>query len=328
MRKALVLFLLFPLQYCFAQPVLQVDPNIYKFEPVSEGTIVSHEFVITNSGNQELLIDRVISSCGCTVVEVSPKNVAPTQSAKVKVEFDTTGFSGYKTKSVRIYSNDPESSMTTLYLEGRVESELVVEPALLSFEKIQQAKVSLASQEVVVKVRDLDSDIKIKSVRSPSKRLIIKEIEADDQFRRLAVMLKPDLPIGEFRDRVLIRLDGASSKSLNIPVSVDIVGDLKLSPPVVSFGLLASNDRIHRKVIVENLSGREIKLQRATSEFEGLRVSHKSWNNGKEYILDLELDPSKLVGEQFKTQVILEFDAPEYSAVVLNVYGIRPPSIE
>ncbi|MBM4147000.1 MAG: DUF1573 domain-containing protein [Nitrospira sp.] len=55
------LFLLFPL-LAYAQPSILFDSEKYDFGPVSDIDTIEHIFEFTNTGDKELIIDKVIAS--------------------------------------------------------------------------------------------------------------------------------------------------------------------------------------------------------------------------------------------------------------------------
>ena len=98
---------LFSLILIFVQPVrsemqaakARVDSPVFDFGTVSQGTKVTNEFVISNQGNAELHIQRVVPACGCTASSVDQERIPAGGQGKIKVEFDTSGFAGEKIKT-------------------------------------------------------------------------------------------------------------------------------------------------------------------------------------------------------------------------------------
>ena len=56
-----VLFLLFPL-LAYAQPSIVFDAETYDFGPVSDVDTIEHIFEFTNTGDKELIIEKVVAS--------------------------------------------------------------------------------------------------------------------------------------------------------------------------------------------------------------------------------------------------------------------------
>jgi hypothetical protein len=69
-NKTIIVFLLIlffsPTIFCFAQdeakiPIAVLTEKVYKLENVIEGTIVTHDFILKNTGNADLVIKQVKS---------------------------------------------------------------------------------------------------------------------------------------------------------------------------------------------------------------------------------------------------------------------------
>lgn len=82
----------------------------HDFGTIEEGKIVTTNFIITNSGNKDLIIENATASCGCTVPEFPRQPIKPGKSGKIKVSFDSTGKPGQQQKSVTVTANIPNGS--------------------------------------------------------------------------------------------------------------------------------------------------------------------------------------------------------------------------
>ena len=91
-----------------AAPEIHVEEPIHDFGSILEGFAVTHVFTIQNTGNEVLEIGRVAASCGCTTTELATNRLAPGESVELEVLIDTAGFGGRISKSIYVYTNDPE----------------------------------------------------------------------------------------------------------------------------------------------------------------------------------------------------------------------------
>ena len=85
--------------------------------PMSEKQECS--FVLTNTGNNLLVIQDITTSCGCTKVEYSKEPVRPGETLKVKVIYEAEQ-EGYVNKSVKVYCNTKDSPIC-LTVKGEAE---------------------------------------------------------------------------------------------------------------------------------------------------------------------------------------------------------------
>ncbi len=93
----------------------QVDPEnagkfsfkeeSHNFGTIEEGTIAKHDFEFTNTGEAPLVITNAQGSCGCTVPEWPREPIAPGETGKIHVEFNSTNRTGNQTKQVTLTAN-------------------------------------------------------------------------------------------------------------------------------------------------------------------------------------------------------------------------------
>jgi len=72
------------------KPKIELEADKYDFGIVKLTDMVSHDFLIKNTGSLPLEIQRLSTSCGCTSAEMLDdiKTIAPGNSAKIRVSFD------------------------------------------------------------------------------------------------------------------------------------------------------------------------------------------------------------------------------------------------
>ena len=75
--------------------------NYGKIEKDSNGERI---FIFTNVGDEPLIIQRIQSSCGCTVPKKPEKPIMPGEKGEIKVSYATKRVGGFS-KSITIYSN-------------------------------------------------------------------------------------------------------------------------------------------------------------------------------------------------------------------------------
>jgi hypothetical protein len=86
-------------------PKISLDKIEHDFGTITAGDVVSTEFMITNTGESDLIISNASATCGCTVPDYPKQPIAPGDSAPVKVSFDSSGKAGQQTKTVTLITN-------------------------------------------------------------------------------------------------------------------------------------------------------------------------------------------------------------------------------
>ena len=98
---------------------IKFDKTTHDFGTFSEKSpVVTCTFTYTNVGEQPLVINQAIASCGCTVPEYTKTPVKPGEKGEIKVTYNGEGkFPGHFKKSITVRTNGAVE-MTRLYIEG------------------------------------------------------------------------------------------------------------------------------------------------------------------------------------------------------------------
>lgn len=103
-------------------PRLSLDKKSYDFGEINEGASVKTDFIVTNTGRSTLNIRETKANCGCTISQPEKNTLAPGESTRISVTFNSSGRRGKQHKFVTIFSNDPKNPTQQLVLTGRVKS--------------------------------------------------------------------------------------------------------------------------------------------------------------------------------------------------------------
>ncbi|MDD2437644.1 MAG: DUF1573 domain-containing protein [Massilibacteroides sp.] len=100
------------------------EPNCNLGLIKEDGGAVEHTFVIENVGAVPLVVDRITTSCGCTLPEWSKEPVSPGKTKEIKVWYDPEGRPGPFYKTISVYSN-AEPRRFVLSIKGEVERKIL-----------------------------------------------------------------------------------------------------------------------------------------------------------------------------------------------------------
>ncbi|MDA0713900.1 MAG: DUF1573 domain-containing protein [Bacteroidetes bacterium] len=100
-------------------PSISIDKEVHDYGDIEKGADPYCEFLITNKGNEPLILTNAKGSCGCTVPEWSKEPVLPGESTVMKVKYDTKRV-GPINKSVTITSNATNEPTKVIRIKGMV----------------------------------------------------------------------------------------------------------------------------------------------------------------------------------------------------------------
>ena len=136
MKKALLFLLIFVGLQGFSQEEKKAKIEFKQLE-IDYGTIDKNSdgtriFEFTNTGDAPLIINRVKSSCGCTIPSKPTKPIMPGQSDKIVVKYNTHRAGPFR-KTVTIYSN-AQNSVIILKIKGKV-----VDPSAVNLKRAKKS---------------------------------------------------------------------------------------------------------------------------------------------------------------------------------------------
>jgi hypothetical protein len=96
-------------------PKIKMDEESFDFGEIQQGESVTHDFVLKNIGDANLIISAAKGSCGCTVPKWPKEPIAETEEATIKVTFNSAGKSGKQNKTVTLVTNAiPNTKVITI----------------------------------------------------------------------------------------------------------------------------------------------------------------------------------------------------------------------
>ena len=96
-------------------PNIEMLETSYNFGEIQQGESVTHDFILKNTGNADLIISAAKGSCGCTVPEWPKTPIAKGEEAAIKVTFNSAGRSGKQNKTVTLVTNAiPNTKVLTI----------------------------------------------------------------------------------------------------------------------------------------------------------------------------------------------------------------------
>lgn len=99
-------------------PEMTFETETLDYGTIVQGSDRDRYFVLTNSGNEPLIISTCKGSCGCTVPVCPKEPVLPGQTTEIKVAYDTNRL-GQFTKTVTISANTADATKV-IKIKGNV----------------------------------------------------------------------------------------------------------------------------------------------------------------------------------------------------------------
>ena len=123
MKNILFLFIAMNSSFIFSQEVgakIKFESLEINYGEISKGDNGVRIFKFTNIGSKPLIIDKVYSSCGCTIPKKPSSPIDPGEDDEIQVKYDTNRVGPIR-KTITVLSNAINSPTISLKITGNVE---------------------------------------------------------------------------------------------------------------------------------------------------------------------------------------------------------------
>ncbi|MBT3379247.1 MAG: DUF1573 domain-containing protein [Lentisphaerae bacterium] len=245
------------------KPEITCDAPTHDFGRAEDRDTIKHEFTIQNAGNAALEVKRISSGCGCSVSRIKSNTIRPGGKTKVTVELSPLGRRGIQQIPIRIESNDPVNPIYQLWFKGTVFGQVDLEPSFVNFRNIPSDQtvrqpVVLISQAKGIKITKAVS-------HSPKVKITVGD-RIDSKRQQLMLETVPPLQIGHFATSVTIHTTHPELSEVELPISVTVMGEVRLLPKELTFPLSAGKP-LNRVIFVRPGSAAEFSVESVSGPF-------------------------------------------------------------
>lgn len=310
-------------------PKAEAVEKVYDFGTVLNAVPVEHTFRIRNLGTGTLMIGSVQTSCGCTAAKPTRSAVGPGEESQIAVSFDTRFDKGPATRTVTVYTNDPQAQKIVLTMKGDVKVQVEAVPAQVAFGDVKHGTAQtrqvllndlVGQEQAPPKEGGKLAPLRVKSLSNASPNIKVTQTARADgkPGAALTVTLLDSMPLGPFDDTIKV---ATSRAPVEITVFGTVQGDITVKPAQVSFGVVPHHQGTLRMARLVNAGARAMRVTGVTSSNASVSATVEPITPGKEYRVKLELHPNTPDGA-LRGQVAITTDDPNQQTVSLPFYGI------
>jgi major membrane immunogen (membrane-anchored lipoprotein) len=96
-------------------PAMKFAQVEHDFGKIIQGEKVTYAFKFKNTGNSDLVIAKVSTTCGCTASDYPKDPVRPGEEGIIEASFDSSGKQGFQSKDLTIAANtQPANTILTI----------------------------------------------------------------------------------------------------------------------------------------------------------------------------------------------------------------------
>ena len=318
-----------------ADPPLADGPHLEFFElshdfgVVSDTEVLSHAFDFLNTGNAELRIGEIDTSCGCTTPGLAKREYAPNDGAFIEVTWDTKGL-GPQRETDDITSNTTPSEVIRLTVSATVEPFLRMTPTGAVFGAVRRGEPHERRVSFVCQSKELIVERVWTQTPHVNAHLTAPVVDGRGQ---LLVSLGQQVPWGVFVNKVFIeaRADANSPNcTTELRVSATLHDELVYDVPYVAVGRVPLSKPFRKEVVVRHALGAPffvIDARVINATISGLSAMAEPIGNEAWRIVVTGMGPSvetTLSGARVRVTT----DVPGDQQRDLPIYGIVGPPVK
>lgn len=225
----------------------------HDFGSVARGAHTEYLFAFDNPYVEDVHIQSVRSSCGCTTPRIVTDTLKTHETGQIAAEFNTYSFQGNHSATITVVIDKPYYAEVQLNVKGYIRSDVVISPGAVNLGTVDQG--GSAEQQATVTYAGRDS-WQILEVRPGSDYLegrVVETSRGNGQVGYdLYVTLKDNAPAGFIKEQVTLITN--DSRMAEVPVEVEgrVVSQLSISPDSLLLGVLKPGQKVTKQLVLKS----------------------------------------------------------------------------
>ncbi len=214
-----------------AAPRLLCETPVHDFGVVTGQEEVTHTFILRNTGDEPLTIQRVRATCGCTTTGLASDTIAPGGQVELATRLSLKGRRGEQRKAIYIDSNDAAQPNYRLELLADVHHLVDFRPAQVFLQRTPAHPDPVVEVQVVFNSETPHEITAVESNQAPSCLIGLREVRPGFEYA-LIVQARADLDDDQpYRtESVVLRTSHPQHREVSIPVIIHQMRDVVVAP--------------------------------------------------------------------------------------------------
>jgi len=232
------------------------DHTFHDFGVVPRGANVEHRFRIKNIYREDVHIQSVRSTCGCTVPRITRQWLKTNETAEIVAALDTRRFTDRKDATLTVTFDQPFPAEVQLRVTCFIRHDVIFEPGAVQFGTVVQGTRTPVRLSVSQTGRH---DWAIVDVQSHNRHLEARLQEVGRNLGQVTyelwVFLKEDAPVGYLKDYVVVVTNDLNPQTARILLAVEGVvipppTAVTAAPSTLHLGVLCTGRSVSRTLVV------------------------------------------------------------------------------
>ncbi len=254
----------------------------------------------------------------------SAKVIPPGGEGKIEVTFKTKGRHGSQSKTVTVISNDPEQPNLKLSISADIIIKFGFEVPKLGLGRLKKdelkAKTVTAVGEELPRVKILSVSLANTAHEKYYKYETSDTGEGD--LRKIVFSITPtrEIPIGRFRDVLVIKTNLKDVEEVKLHLSGEILGPIEIMPRALMMRSESDSAPFVGSVTLKPTTAMPFQVLSAECEDSGPSITVHAPGPDGSIKIEMSL-PADFGKENFRSNLIIRTDLPEQSESSIPVYS-------
>ena len=210
---------------------MTITGNEFDFGYAPYDVRISHDFWLHSTGDDTLIIKKIIPGCGCTKAPLEKNVIAPGDSSRLEIIFNTNKYKGKVMKTPRIISNTGAKEEMVIILTNVIKEPesgypLDIRPYILN---VPEAQAAAANRLTFAFTNKSDKDLSLSLISYPQDYIDVqlpKTVKAGKTAEGTVTIKKDVTP--DFEKSFTIALNDKDKSRITIPVVRESKTDLSM----------------------------------------------------------------------------------------------------
>jgi beta-lactamase regulating signal transducer with metallopeptidase domain len=299
-------------------PRINFEKTFHHFGKVEPKTNNFCEFKFTNKGDDLLKIQKVWTSCTCTVATVSRKEYVPGETGTVQVKFKAGGGAGLTKKHIYIASNDKNNPKFDLIIKAHIVLKVDHEPKKLN---LSLKEKNAGCPKITLSSRD-GRPFAIRRFKSTGDCITA---DYDSSVNKTKFTLQPKVDIKKLRGNLngRIDIDVTHPECNTITIAFDALPEFEASPPSIVIFDAEPQKPIIKEVWVFSNYGSDFQVLDVRMEKCCIVKLLSQEKIDNRYKLKLEITPTAVKGKEryFTDMISVPIRGERFEIININCRG-------
>ena len=250
---------------------------------------------------------------------VTAKEIPPGGVGEVKATFRSKGFQGKVKKSLTVETNDPDNRQVRLSIFGEVIAEVMVSPRHVNFRNVVKDNLPEPIR-LEINVRE-GRGLKIQEVSADHPSIVLKEEKKTDSEAAYAVSLAEKVPTGRLTGKILVKTNSKKTPKVQVPFYAFVQGRVKLSPQLVSFGVIRPGEPSSRDITLSGTGDAPFTVERIKATSDAITSELLPEKDGEVYRLRVTYDPGEKTQGRVSERLTIFVGGDEKEVLEVPIYG-------